>query len=527
MQILRHHVGSTENCEGEAQWLVFESALPARPVLATDLGNCVPLPETEFGHSLSNPQLVFIFGLVKTSRTPALPVHPLGKRRLLVLGMATCNLSRQWLCIRINRLKNEFDITAKPHPRNSAFPLPARWSPHHRSQNTGLEPQQVTWGPEENWTQPLSAGRCLRPELSLSLPSQLLEAYLASQSYWLRPRPWHLPSYKVRNQRILHALTVSSCSGVKSPPSAPSYPTTRQVVCWSGAHAVAAPSLTPILRFRANLPLLSRKGSVLSGCRGRSGAFPGNLRALGGGSPGAASHQGRARPALGLHTQRPHGPGRSLSKRVCAPGGAWSPFGLQVSFLGAFWTNRWASLPGRAVGLGWEAARLAPVTVGGGSGALGCGGGGGGGWLSVGRPRRAAAPGPLSEGSSGAKPWRAEGWRADGRIHIQNLEAGGDKESPKLMQVSWKSGKEASKRSALQSPGCREGWVLVPFVQALKYSPQFPLRGEVGGRGSAWTRLCVYFQFVLASGRTGCDSCSKVFSRICHLYLEMRGKALF
>lgn len=70
---------------------------------------------------------------------------------------------------------------------------------------------------------------------------------------------------------------------------------------------------------------------------------------------------------------------------------------------------------------------------------------------------RAAAPNPAGPG--GGEPiWL---------LPIQNLEAGGDRESPNLKQVSWKSGKEASKLSAMQNPGSRQCSVQSPFIQVL------------------------------------------------------------
>lgn len=94
---------------------------------------------------------------------------------------------------------------------------------------------------------------------------------------------------------------------------------------------------------------------------------------------------------------------------------------------------------------------------------------------------RAAAPNPAGPG--GGEPiWL---------LPIQNLEAGGDRESPNLKQVSWKSGKEASKLSALQNQGCRQRSVLSPFIQVL---PRIFLQ-QRGMRSPS--QDCVYFQLIL------------------------------
>lgn len=86
-------------------------------------------------------------------------------------------------------------------------------------------------------------------------------------------------------------------------------------------------------------------------------------------------------------------------------------------------------------------------------------------------PLRTEAPNPAGPG--GGEPM----WL----LPIQNLESGGDRKSPKLKQVSWKSGKEASKLSAMQNPGCRQLSVLSPLIQVLPLT--FPRSAQ------AWIRL--------------------------------------
>ena len=86
-------------------------------------------------------------------------------------------------------------------------------------------------------------------------------------------------------------------------------------------------------------------------------------------------------------------------------------------------------------------------------------GGGGGGWRGVGGGALAPKPG----GPGGGEP--------PGLPPIQNSEAAGARESPKLLQVSRKSGKDASKLSCHAKRGLSGGAVPVPFVRALERSP--------------------------------------------------------
>lgn len=93
-------------------------------------------------------------------------------------------------------------------------------------------------------------------------------------------------------------------------------------------------------------------------------------------------------------------------------------------------------------------------------------------------PLRTTAPNPAGPG--GGEPiWL---------LPIQNLEGGGDRESPKLKQVSWKSGKEASTLSAMQNSGCRQSSVLSPFTQP-GLSTYFP--AAAGDMGESESRTSV------------------------------------
>lgn len=110
-----------------------------------------------------------------------------------------------------------------------------------------------------------------------------------------------------------------------------------------------------------------------------------------------------------------------------------------------------------------------------------------------------AARGPPERGRSGAKPGRAGGGEPAGLIHMQDLEAGGDRESPKLMQVSWQSGMEASKLSVLQSPSCGDGWAPLPLRRSLGVRPTSRGPGARGSRVPPLGSVC--FRFALGSRR--------------------------
>ena len=193
-----------------------------------------------------------------------------------------------------------------------------------------------------------------------------------------------------------------------------------------------------------------------------------------------------------------------------ATAGASSPFGLQGSFLGkgGIWADRWASLAGGAEGRAGEppassSPRLPPPPLcavdrisSGEARPRGTGR-----WGARGRTlrpqREARAPRPelgapagrIEPAALGPPPEVGRGWRGvgggalapkpggpgggepPGLPPIQNSEAAGARESPKLLQVSRKSGKDASKLSCHAERGLSGGAVPVPFVRALERSP--------------------------------------------------------
>lgn len=147
---------------------------------------------------------------------------------------------------------------------------------------------------------------------------------------------------------------------------------------------------------------------------------------------------------------------------------------------------------------------------GGGAGAWGCG-------ERRGRLAERRAPPPSGqsrrlkslcpEGALAPKPGGPRGGEPVGLSHTQNLEAGGDSLLRKLMQASRKSEKEASKLAAMQSPGCREGRFWFLSCRPLNVRPIS--RCSEG----SWVVDQVPFTFSLswlASGGTGCNSCSEI-----------------
>lgn len=309
-----------------------------------------------------------------------------------------------------------------------------------------------------------------------------------------------------------------------SPPSAASSPNWSSSECGPGAHPSAAPSPSPSAptrRPRAALP------PGVDGARGWRWSSSGAARVP---FPGAA---GRCRPgcrraALGLHTQWPLG---RVIPRVWAPGGAGSPLGPHVSFPGSGVARLTGGRRSRAAGRGAlglrrgrrrfaPLARSAPVAEPGPRIATG------------GREARAgrtvpAAPRPWPGGSSGAKPGRGVGWGVPtGLVRIQHLEAGGDRASPKGMQVSRKSGREASQLAALQSPSGGGGWAPVPSAQALECRPVS--RGPAGGGPGSWIDSHRLRSLVwVGSAGTGWGAGSEAFSRSRRFDLEIGGEALF
>lgn len=87
----------------------------------------------------------------------------------------------------------------------------------------------------------------------------------------------------------------------------------------------------------------------------------------------------------------------------------------------------------------------------------------------------------LAGGRSGA--WPAWGGEPKALIPIQDLAAGGDRESPKLMQVSWESGKGASNFQPLTSKAAARALAGLPWRKSFNF-PHRPLPGAVPGAGS-------------------------------------------
>lgn len=79
------------------------------------------------------------------------------------------------------------------------------------------------------------------------------------------------------------------------------------------------------------------------------------------------------------------------------------------------------------------------------------------------------------------------GWAGGGEpkalIPIQDLAAGGDRKSPKLMQVSWESGKGASNFQPLTSAAAARALARLPWRKSFNV-PHRPLPRAVPGAGS-------------------------------------------